>query len=344
MQTPFPLDAHRLRVVAAALAAGALAFLLRGLIASVLALVAGGAAVAFLAHPLARVLEKKLSRPTAALASLLALGAVLALGLGFLVPALARELATLAEVLPRSLSALGAWTARASSALSRLLPGITLPELRPEAILGGLPNLASGTVTLAANAADVFGRLSIMVILGYFFLCDRESLGLRLELMLPQSVRGLAVRMANAVGRDLRLYLRAQLWIALSVAALAAGMLALLGVRSALVLGILIGLFNMIPYFGPFIGGAPAVLIALGDGLQKALLTLAALCLVQQLDGSVISPRIMGSVTGLSPALVLVALFAAARLAGVWGMLFALPVMIVFRTLFRVYVQRRENI
>ena len=118
----------------------------------------------------------------------------------------------------------------------------------------------------------------------------------------------------------------------------------IIGVRSALVLGLLIGVMNMIPYFGPFIGGAPAVLIALTDGWQKAALTFAALVLIQQLDGSWLSPRVLGSVTGFSPALVLVGLYAGASLGGVAGMLFALPVMLVIRTLFRVFVQKCENI
>lgn len=344
MQIPFPPEGRQVRAAAILAACAALAFLLRGLLADVLSLLAGGAAVAFLAHPPSRILERKLSRPAAALASLILLGAALALGIWLVVPALAKEITALAEVLPHSLAALAEWTSQASAVFSRILPNFNLPALSPDALAGSLPGLATGTVALAAGAADGAGRLSIMVILGYFFLCDRDNLGLRLELLLPRSIRGLAVRMANAVGRELRLYLRAQLMIGLSVAVLAALALAIVGVRSAAVLGLLIGLLNMIPYFGPLIGGAPAVLIALGDGPRKALAALAALILVQQLDGSLVSPRIMGSVTGLSPALVLVSLFAAARLAGIWGMLFALPAMIIFRTLFRVYVQRRENI
>ena len=100
----------------------------------------------------------------------------------------------------------------------------------------------------------------------------------------------------------------------------------------------------MIPYFGPFIGGVPAVLIALGDGPGKAAMVAVALAVVQQLDGSLISPKIMGSLTGFSPALVLVAIYAGARLGGIAGMLVALPAMMSIRTLFRVFVQKCENI
>ena len=73
-------------------------------------------------------------------------------------------------------------------------------------------------------------------------------------------------------------------------------------------------------------------------------MTLAMLVVVQQLDGSWISPRIMGSLTGFSPALVLLGIYGGARLGGIGGMLFALPVMMTIRTLFRVFVQKCENI
>ena len=300
----------------------------------------GAAALAFLALPLAKLCEHRLSRSAASLCALAGLAAALSAAAALMIPRLFRQLTGLAAALPRSLSTVEVWIHLAAKRLP-WLPSV-LPDL--SALNGLAPKLAAQALALAAHAADAAGRLSMMAILAFFFLRDREALLLRLELLVPRAARPAAVRMGNAVSRELRLYLRAQLRIALSVAALAAAGLALVRVRGALTLGLMIGVMNMVPYFGPLIGGAPAVLIALGDGFGKAALTLAALCLVQQADGAIISPRVMGSVTGLPPALVLVALFAGAELAGIAGMLFAVPALIIFRTLYRVYVQRRENI
>ena len=86
------------------------------------------------------------------------------------------------------------------------------------------------------------------------------------------------------------------------------------------------------------------MLLALADGWRKALLVLGVLALVQQLDNALISPRIMGGLTGFSPAAVLLAIFAGARLFGVVGLLTALPLFMSIRTVFRVFVQSRENI
>ena len=181
-------------------------------------------------------------------------------------------------------------------------------------------------------------------VLSAFLLIDRKNLLLRLELCVPLRFRATAVRMAMAAGREVRLYLRAQATVSLAVGALSALGLWLCGVRSALALGLLVGLFNLIPYFGPVLGAVPALLVALSSGWQTAAFAAIVLIIVQQLDGLLISPRVMGALTGLSPAAVLVGVFAGGCALGVPGMLLALPVMMVFRTCVRVFVQRDENI
>ena len=132
--------------------------------------------------------------------------------------------------------------------------------------------------------------------------------------------------------------------ISLVVGVLSAAGLMLVKVPSALVLGLLVGILNLIPYFGPILGSIPAVIMALQGGLRQAILAAVVLAVVQQLDGMIISPRIMGGLTGLSPASVLLAVFAGSTLSGIGGMLIALPFLMAIRTLFRVYVQKDENI
>ena len=336
--------ARRILIVLAAAGIVALAWVLRRPALQVGALVLTAAALCFAAAPLSALYEKKLPRPAAALCALLTLGLIVAALLWLLLPALLGELADLARALPDAVARMSGMLELWRVRLQQRFPGLSLPGMDLSALQGVLSGLAGGTYSLAVNLADIIGRLSLATVLAHSMLCERDRLLLRLELLLPQSARPMAVRMGNAVCRELRLYLRGQLMIALAVGALSGAALFALGVRSALALGPIIGLFNMIPYFGPFIGGVPAVLIALGDGPGKAAMVAVALAVVQQLDGSLISPKIMGSLTGFSPALVLVAIYAGARLGGIAGMLVALPAMMSIRTLFRVFVQKCENI
>ena len=340
------VDGARRRWIIAgiSLALGVLLALLWGPVMQVARLVLGAAALCFVVTPLVSLFERRLPRPAASLAALLTALTALVGALWLLLPALLGEMADLARSLPGIVSSASDWLAVARSWLETRLPGVRLPEMDFGGLQGWAAALAGGTFTFAASLADVAGQLSMLAVLAFFFLRDRDRLLLRLELLLPQSIRATAVRMAIAASRELRLYMQGQLMIAGAVALLAIAALMIVGVRSALLLGLLVGVLNMIPYFGPFIGGVPAVLIALTESWQKAALTIVALTVVQQLDGSWISPRIMGSLTGFSPAAVLVGIYAGARLGGVTGMLLALPAMMTTRTLFRVFVQKYENI
>ena len=337
-----PLRRRMLRIGLPAALIALAAFFMRRLLGEALTLILGAAAVAFLLEPLTRVYERRLARPRAALAAMGTVLGALAAAIWLLLPSLIQEATLLARQLPESLKQVQSALASASAWLEAQLPGVRLPE--PQLDSAMLSSLAGGTLSVAGSVADFSCLVSLMFVLGYFFLCDRDRLLIRMELLVPCAVRPTAVRMGNAVCRELRLYLRGQGLIALAVGALAAVGLALIGLRSALVLGVIVGVLNMIPYFGPVLGGIPAVLAALGGGWKKAALTVFVLWAVQQADGMVISPRILGGVTGLSPAAVLIAIFVGSHVCGILGMLLALPVLMTFRTAYRIFVQRHENV
>ena len=329
-----------------AIAAGAaLAVLFWPVLRAVVALVAGAAALAFLLAPLCRRLEGALGAGLAASACLLGLLILLAALLWLLAPALVRQAADLISALPAALQALRALGEKLSAWLREVgLENARMPQLDMGGLGDGVLRFAAGTVSFAGGVANAVSQISMAAVLSAFLLIDRKNLLLRLELCVPLRLRATAVRMGAAAGREVRLYLRAQAMVSLAVGALSALGLWLAGVRSALALGLLVGLFNLIPYFGPVLGAVPALAAALTSGWQTAAFAAVVLVIVQQLDGLLISPRVMGALTGLGPAAVLVGVFAGGCALGVPGMLLALPAMMVFRTCVRVFVQRDENI
>ena len=329
-----------------AIAAGAaLAVLSWPVLRAVAALVAGAAALAFLLAPLCRRLEGALGAGLAASACLLGLLILLAALLWLLAPALVRQAADLISALPAALQALRALGEKLSAWLREVgLENARMPQLDMGGLGDGVLRFAAGTVSFAGGVANAVSQISMAAVLSAFLLIDRKNLLLRLELCVPLRLRATAVRMGAAAGREVRLYLRAQAMVSLAVGALSALGLWLASVRSALALGLLVGLFNLIPYFGPVLGAVPALAAALTSGWQTAAFAAVVLVIVQQLDGLLISPRVMGALTGLGPAAVLVGVFAGGCALGVPGMLLALPAMMVFRTCVRVFVQRDENI
>lgn len=333
--------AFTVRTAGTAAAAAALVFLCVRFVPELFGIVFRAALISFLLAPLCGLLERRLPRRVCALLAILLSAAALLALTGLLLPRLAAQLKTLADRLPEALQRLRSLAEALQQRLNRLLPGISLAA--PSAPEMGAGGLADRVISTLSSTADVVYRLFLSVALSYFLLSDRERILLRLELLIPSGWRRHAVRAGNMLLRELRLYLRGQATIALAVGLLAAAGLLLIGVPGAPVLGVIVGVFNVIPYLGPLLGGIPAVLFALSIGWKKALLTTGMLFLVQQADGLVISPRVMGNITGFSPALVLVALYIGARICGIGGMLLALPALMTIRTLYRVFVQRSEN-
>jgi len=124
--------------------------------------------------------------------------------------------------------------------------------------------------------------------------------------------------------------------------------LSLLGVRNALVLGLVSGLLEFIPILGPFIAGAIAALVAFFQGsnwwgltpLTFALIVVAFFIIIQQLENNLLVPRIMGRALSMHPVVILVAAVIGATLAGVLGILLSAPTVATLILLGR-YVYRK---
>lgn len=320
------------------------AYLLWGdVVRETLGVLFGACILAFILSPISIFLEKRFKRPLAAALSVFGAAALFPLLLAIFLPSLLRQFSAIAETLPEAFSRISAIAEGAIAWLEKRFPFFDLPADGMSSAKSSLSDLAKGAISTAGSLAGGAYKIFLMAVLSCFLIADRSSIFLRLELLLPSAWRKLAVRAGSTLARDLRIYLRGQATIAIAVGTLAAIGLILIGVGSAPVLGAIVGIFNVIPYFGPLLGGIPAFIMALGDGWQKACLVVIMLFGVQQIDGLVISPRVMGNITGFSPAVVLLALFAGARIGNIGGMLLAIPALLAFRTLYRVFVQRHEK-
>ena len=307
------------------------AWLLRRVAIYVAGILAGGVVIAVLICPLQKRLEAHMRRAFSIFAAwLLVIGAVL-LAVALLIPAVVAQAKTLCaawpqfcELIARYISASGPVRWSASEAAGMV-----------EKLVGVFAQLGDG-VSSAFGAAS---RLGMMWITSIFLLMDRERYLLMAELLIPFRYRRRALRMGRRIRRELKLFVGGQAMVGLCVGALAAVGLLLVGVDGAVLLGLITGLFNMIPYFGPVLAAVPVILLAWMDGWVRAALAGAVLIAVQQIDSMFLSPKIMSGATGLSPLVVLVSLAAGGYALGVPGMLLAIPAAIVLRIVFHEAVQ-----
>lgn len=285
-----------------------------------------------LALPLCRVLEKRMSPSAAATLAFAALAlAGLALVLG-LIPPLAGQLRQLSAALPGLMDGAKALLNRAQAWLTAR--GVDLTPVRDEVVtqagrLAG--SVASGLAGGAARAAQGVSKLFLAPLFAFYLLRDRRQISAALVLLLPVRWRQRAVRAAREMRRETVGFARGQLLVSAAVGGMTAVGLLLTGNPGWLLFGLLMGVMELIPYIGPFLAGAPAVLLALQRGWMAALWTLGVIVLVQQLEGGLLSPRLMSSATKLHPLAVLLAITAGGILAGTLGMLLALPVVVSLR-------------
>jgi predicted PurR-regulated permease PerM len=145
----------------------------------------------------------------------------------------------------------------------------------------------------------------------------------------------------NAFGESLSRYLGGLVFVVVIQGVLAFVALYLIGVRYAILLGVWVSVTAIIPYLGAFLGAIPAVIVALvfgssnfGSPTTTAILTIVAYILIQQLEGNVLTPRIQGQALHVHPILVLLAVIAGGEIAGLTGVVFAVPALAVLRVFF----------
>jgi predicted PurR-regulated permease PerM len=128
-------------------------------------------------------------------------------------------------------------------------------------------------------------------------------------------------------------FIRGQLIVCTVIAVLTSIALYLMGVQFAIILGMIAGIVDVIPYFGPFIGMLPCIAVALLQSPKLALYTALAFIAIQQVESNIISPKIVGDRVGLHPVVIIFALLAGERLLGFIGLVLAVPAAAIIKVI-----------
>jgi predicted PurR-regulated permease PerM len=298
----------------------------------------------FLAFGIAYVLDPLIDRLEAArLPRPAGIAIVLFTGLGFVaafialvLPVLAGEVAAVASELPGKIAALVAsadpwlsshgvkvphttteWVERLGANANALASSVLAPA-------GGLLSaVLSGTFSMAGSVVAAL----VVPVLAVYFLNDFDRITAGVRNLLPRRYRGVVTDYAREIDAVLGHFIRGQLAVMAIVACLYGISYAVLGVRLAIVIGVLSGLLSFIPYLGSAFALASGLLMSLLGGFNPGQLVgvVVAYAVVQALEGFVIQPRVMGKTVGLPEMWVLVALFIGGQIFGFLGVLLAVP-------------------
>ena len=201
-----------------------------------------------------------------------------------------------------------------------------------------LTEVAGWGLDFLKRLGTIFGFLGYLVVtpvVAFYLLRDWQPLLTFLEELIPPAQRPGVVAFLEEYDRSLGRFVRGQLLEATLVGTLTGIGLAVLGVPSALLIGVVAGLFNLVPYIGLAISAVPALIVALTmpDPIGGLWRVGIVFFIVQFIDGSVTGPRIVGESVGLHPVVVMLALAFGGAMLGFAGLMLAVPLAVLLKLL-----------
>lgn len=223
----------------------------------------------------------------------------------------------------------------------------TLPPFIKNSI-GAFHGISSEYVNKITNI--LIGTMGFMldlffgIIISFYIIKDREKIATALIGLIPKCWRKFVFSALTDIDDVCKQFIRGQLCVAMVLWLMTWLGLSIIGIKYAFILGALTGIFDIIPYFGPFLGVAPAIIIAAVDSPYKIISVAIVYIIVQQLEGAIISPKIMGQHVGLHPIITIMAVIIGGRLFGIVGMLIAVPACGIIRAIARETIEALNEV
>lgn len=191
-------------------------------------------------------------------------------------------------------------------------------------VAGGL---TSEIPELLTNVVLGFLTLFIVLALAFYMVVEEDAWRQFFRRVAPDQYQPYLTQLFTRMQAKVGQWLRGQLLLMLIVGLASFLGLLILGVEYALVLGVFSGLMEVVPYAGPFISAFAAFFVAITTGSPlKAILVLVLYAIIQQLENTILTPKIMQKVGGLNPIVTIVALMIGFKIAGIGGAILAIPV------------------
>ena len=341
-------------IVIGAIIIASVALNLIGSLSSVLLFLSVGCLSAFVASPIVNWLERhRVPRGAGALIGLIVVMVGLILLFALVIPMVTGQLIDLLRDAPSKFSALGAWVVRMESkcAVVEHLNDIVqldsiftaAQDIVNQALSGLLAAVRDGIVPMVNNIASTVFIVFLGFVLAFWLACDYPRINEEICRVLPEGKADDYRLMVAVVSRSVGGYLRSTVINSVIQGFLAFVGFTIVGHPYAGAMGVLSGVLNIIPVVGPSISAALASLIALVYSPIMALWTMVMAMLSQNITDNVIAPKINQSTMQVHPVLSLTALVVGSTFGGAAGMIVALPLVAVIKSLFIFYFETRTG-
>lgn len=193
--------------------------------------------------------------------------------------------------------------------------------------LGG--RLAEAGGGILTTLSSIFGSILsviVVIVLSFYFALKEEGTKKFIKAIIPKRYQPYVIDLVSRIEFKIGRWLRGQLVLCLSIGILIFVGLSILRVDYALVLALLAGILEIIPIIGPVIAALPAIFLAFMQSPLLAVFVIVLYLVVQQLENHILAPKIMQKAVGLDPIVIILVLLIGGKLAGILGVILAVPV------------------
>lgn len=298
-------------------------------------------------RPVDALERRHIPRPLAILLVYAMLIAAITVLFMVLSPAVREQAVMFREQAPESLEELReAWRASGNALLSGVgqqMLGRGIAFIENPSVGASIPLPGGAAVGLLTGLGGGIIGLVTLLIISFYYLMEKAWLR---RVVLSNASAETRIRVSKTwdeVEQKVGDWLRGQLTLVLIIGVTATIGYAVMGIRFWPLLGLWAGVTEIIPILGPWLGGIPAVIIALTQGWEKALLVVGFILILQMTENAILVPRVMRGAVGLSPLAVFLAILAGTEFAGVAGALLAIPVAAAIQVLLSQYTEARRE-
>lgn len=292
-----------------------------------------GIIIAWLFNPMVKWLEKKkIKRKFGTILVYLGFLSILTIIISVLIPALFDQAKDFAGTIPGIFDQMQEWVNTIFNGTSGLAEIIDMKSMKVNLfnqletignnITSSLPNLI---ITIATSLFKGVGNFIIGLIIGFFFLISFDNTDNIID-FLPSKIKKVTTEVLDEIDGALRTFVVGASLDCLFIFVITSIGLYFVGLKSPLLFGLFCGITNIIPYAGPYIGGAPAVIVGFSQGFTTGILTLAVIVVIQFLEGNFLQPVILSKTTKLHPVTIMLGLLIFGYFWGILGMLVSTPI------------------
>lgn len=296
--------------------------------------------VAWLFDPFVSMLQRKGVRRTlgTAITYVIFVG-IISIILGSLIPLLGDQINDFVKIIPTVFDNIKAWLDGVLDNLKNI-DNLDVNEFKSKLfenienigtdLTSSLPEL---TINFVKSLFSGIGNLLVGLIIGFFLLINFNNVSDSFITLFPKKMQNNTRDVFNEINTAFRRFINGALADCSLVFVVSSICFAVAGLQAPLLFGLFCGLTNIIPYAGPYIGGAPAVIVAFSQSTTTGIIVLVCIVVIQLLEGNLIQPLIMSKSAKLHPVTVMIGLLVFGHFFGILGMVIATPVIAACKAL-----------